>query len=192
VTTSFKNWTIFVLTLIVLTGIFFAGYFTYKGSHPCLIRSDTTYVTDTVVRTIKLMEPFLIVKLDTVILTKEIPAVVDTAAILQLYYSTYEYTRTFEDSTLKAVLWDRVTQNKPAVISFDYTIKRPQQIIQQVDNSVSYNSYVYIGGSIPLYEAKRANLGVFVASNRGLFGVAYIPAQNSFNVTGAFKIIKIR
>lgn len=188
-----KNWLIAGLVLIVLTGIFFGGYFTYSKTHSCLVSYDTTYVHDTVTHTIINKVPYYVQKLDTVIVSDTILTKIDTAMILDAYFATYQYTRTFEDSLLKATLEDRVTQNKPAVISFEYVIKQPQQIIQNIDKSVTYQSYIYLGGSVPVMgDVKNAEFGVFGAFRRGFGGIEYNPAQKSLSLTAGFKIIQFK
>jgi hypothetical protein len=183
-----------VILIVLFIGIFFGGFFSYPKWHPCPacpeITRDTIFIYDTVIYNIPI--DHYKIKRDTVIKSDTVLQEVDTVAILQLYYSTFQYTRTFEDSILKAVLQDRVTQNKPAVISFDYTIKRPQQIIQNIDNSISWSKYLYAGGSIVLPDAKYSSVSLYYASGREIYGFGYIPFQKGIVLSGGFKIINIR
>lgn len=187
-------WISSILFIIVLAGVFFAGYFTYKGKHPCIVStSDTIYVHDTVKHTIINKVPYYIQKLDTVFSPSDTVFITDDSVEIK-FYSTYQYTRTFEDSTIKAVLEDRVTQNKPSVNSFDYTIKRPMQVIQNIDKSVNYSRYVYVSGTLAYPDPKYSSVGVIYASQRTILGVGYIPLikGGGFEITAGFTLFKIK
>lgn len=192
-TKSKGGWIVPVLSLIILAGAFYWGYKTYPKRNPCpVIEHDTTYVYDTVTYTITNEKNHYIQKLDTIIKSDTILAEVDTAEILNLYFSTFQYTRTWQDTNLLVVLEDRVTQNKPIANSFDYTIKRPQTVIQNIDNSIIYSKYLYAGGSVVFPDAKYSSIGLFYASKRNVFGIGYIPFQKGVQLTGGFTLFKIK
>ncbi len=192
-TNKFKNWTLIVLTLIVLTGIWLFGFYSYPVRHPCLqITSGTTFIHDTANHYIYAIWPWYYEKTDTII-AGAVPADVDTAAILQLYYSTFQYTRTLQDSNLFVTWQDNISQNKAMPVDrFMYELLKPQSVINNIDKSVTYSKYLYIGGSIPLPDAKYSDISLFYASRRSFFGLGYIPVVNGVRVSIGTRIAKFK
>ena len=207
-TSRFKNWLLGILVLIFLIGIFFAGFFTFPKYHPPpVFTSSHTVVYDTASKHIYHIYPWYIEKLVSVAYKDQawIDSImkanqIDSTSLSDRYYATYQYNRMVldfdpvtKDTTLVLKWTDAISQNKAMPVDgFDYKYIRPTYVTNNVDNSVNYAKYLYIGGSIPLYDAKMANLGLFVAFPRGLYGVTYVPATNSINLTGAIRIIKFK
>lgn len=191
-TSQTKNWIIAVLILIILLGVWIWGYSTYPHFNPIVEVHDTIIKIDTIHHTIISEYPYYISKTDTIILRDTISAIVDTAAILQLYYAFHVYERSWNDSSLSVTVRDVVSENKYFDSDFSYQILRPKEIINSTNISYSYSKYLYIGGSVYIPDAKYSNVGVFYASGKVIFGLGYILYQNGVNVTGAIKIGKFK
>ena len=200
-TNSFKIWLIIVLTLIVLTGVWFWGFYTFPKRHPPpVFTSSHTVVYDTAKKHIYHIWPWYSEKLVSVTYKDQawIDSVmkagqIDSTELSDRYYANYQYEREISDSTLTVTWLDNISQNKPQPVDgFDYRYIRPTYVTENIDNSVNYASYLYIGGSIPLYDAKMANLGVFVAFPRGLTGIGYTPYNKGVTLTGAFTLFKMK
>ena len=188
-TSKSNAWIVAVVILILTAAIFYSGYVMRGVWSPAPVPiHDTIYKVDTIEHHITSHYPYYIIKTDTVILRDTIPAIVDTAAILQLYYAFHTYTRAWEDSLLSVSLTDVVSENKVFDSDFNYRILRPQEIINNTTVNYSYSRYLYIGGSITVPDANYSNVGVFYASGKALFGLGYIPLQKGVSVTGAIKI----
>lgn len=80
-------------------------------------------VWDTVTKKIAVPYP---VKSDSVIV--EVPAKVDTAAILKRYFNVYYYCQTIADTNLRATIEDSVTKNSIVNRTFKYQWLKPTQI----------------------------------------------------------------
>jgi hypothetical protein len=66
-TSSTKNWIIVILSLVILTGVFFFGYAMYPKWNPCpQIKSDTIYSHDTIPHLIPDSIPYYIERIDSV------------------------------------------------------------------------------------------------------------------------------
>jgi hypothetical protein len=141
--------------------------------------------------------PWYIVKRDTVIVNNNIPAIVDTAAILADYYNFHYYSRDWydinqSDTLIHIRLEDIISQNMPLDNNFSYRYYKPTQIINNSVITVNYSSYLYAGLSVPLNDYKFAAGSVYFASKRMLIGVGYIPYYKSFNITTGFKLARFK
>ena len=193
-----KNTLISIAIIILLAASFFGGWKAYQKFRPCpVIESDTVYVYDTVTRTIRDTIPWYIFRKDTVIVNHNIPAIVDTAAILCDYYSIHYYTRDWydinqSDTLIHIRLEDVISENMPMDNNFSYRYYRPQVVINNLVNNVSYSNYLYAGISVPLNDYKFAAGNVYFASDRLLLGVGYIPYYKSLSLTGGVKIARFK
>jgi hypothetical protein len=99
-------------------------------------QNQQTVVTQKVYDSVPKIVPVksIVTKLDSFIV--EVPAVVDTNAILQKYFNQYFYSHAFNDSTIKATIYDTVSQNKITGISFKYQLLKPTEIITVINNPV--------------------------------------------------------
>ena len=192
-TSKSNAWIVAVVILILTAAIFYFGYVMRGVWSPAPVPiHDTIYKVDTIEHHITSHYPYYIIKTDTVILRDTIPAIVDTAAVLQLYYAFHTYTRAWEDSLLSVSLIDVVSENKVFDSDFSYQILRPQEIINNTTINYSYSKYLYIGGNIIIPDAKWSSLAVFFASKQLLIGGGYIPYQKGVSVTGAIRIGKFK
>ncbi len=160
------------------------------------ITSNTVYVHDTVFHTITNQFPYYVYKVDTVIYDHLIPADVDTAEILRNFFATYKYERywTARD-TLEVFLTDYISQNKPIHNIFKYKWLLPTTITNTtVDNSVTYSSYLYIGGSVPISigNFKYSSIDLTLALPKWYVGVGYLPGVNTFAIKGGVKIFQFK
>jgi hypothetical protein len=189
-----KKWIFYALGFtVVLMLVFIKGCNHGKKLVKCpTITTTTVVVHDTVVHSIVDSFPYYI-QGETKTIYVDVPANVDTAFILREYFATHEFNRIWQDSLVEVTLKDFISQNKPVDNVFNYKIKRPQQITYTtVDNSILFNKYLYVGGSVPINDVKMSGLGLFAAFPTFLIGGQYIPASKGFTVTGAFKLIKFK
>src|SRR5574343_101495 len=108
-----KNSLITILSILLLTGAFVAGWKAYPKLYPCPeIQRDTIMIRDTIIHYIPDTVPWYIVKRDTVIVNHNIPTVVDTAAILADYYAIHYYTRNWQDSIVEITSEDAIAENR--------------------------------------------------------------------------------
>ena len=193
-----KTSLISIAIIIVLAASFFGGWKAHQKFKPCpVIESDTVYVYDTVYHEIPDSFPVYIIKKDTVIVNHNIPADVDTAAILVDYYSIHYYTRDWydinqSDTLIHIRLEDAIMENMPIDNNFSYRYYKPTQVINNVVNNVSYSSYLYGTLILPVPDTKFASLGLSYASGRGLIGIGYMPFSEGVTVTGGFKIARFK
>ena len=193
-----KNWLISITIIIVLAASFFGGWKAHQKFKPCpVIESDTVYVHDTVTHFIPDTVPFYIIRKDTIIINHNIPAIVDTSAILADYYNFHYYSRDWydinqSDTLIHIRLEDVISQNMPLDNNFSYRWFKPQTIINNTVINNNYSRYLYAGLSMPLNDYKFTAGSVYFASDRLLLGVGYIPYYKSFNITTGFKLIQFR
>ena len=182
-----------MLVLIVLTGIFFLGYSRYPVWNPEPVPiHDTIVKIDTVHHTIISEYPYYISKTDTIILRDTIPAIVDTALILQKHFAYYTYSRSWNDSLLSVSLTDVITENKVMGSEFSYRILRPQTVINNTDITYNYQKYIYAGLSVSVMNPKYTSINAYGAFSRTLIGIGYVPFANGAQLTAAYRIASFK
>lgn len=117
---------------------------TKKGS------STTVFETDTITKLEYITDTFKITSIGPVIHDTsfiEIPANIDTAAIIRDYFTQYIGTDTLIDSNLFATITDTISGNKITGRSFSYRWLKPTTINTIVNNTTIINSKarLYIG-----------------------------------------------
>lgn len=194
-----KTTLITLLSILLLLIAFVGGWKAYPKVRPCPeIKTDTVYVFDTMVHHIRDTVPWYVVRKDTVIVNNNIPAIVDTAAILAEFYNFHYYTRDWYDITpendtlIHINLEDVIYMNMPMDNNFSYRYYKPTTVINNVANDVSYQSYLYAGISAPLNDYKFAAGSVYLANKRLLIGVGYIPYYKSLSVTAGIKLARFK
>lgn len=205
--------------VVLLFGLgFWAGWRSHSVLRPCpVITTDTILVTDTSWHTVKDSLDNVIDSLesnvdywqhhrDTIKLpgdTIPMPAVIDTVAILKDYYAIYKYGWEKEDSNVLVKDSVIITRNTPIWNSLSYKLKKPQQIIiNNIDNSITYQKYIQAGLYIPVYNAN-ADTNRFDNLNntvveltytfpRGYLGVGWQPMSNIFGIRAGTTVFKFR
>ena len=187
-----------ILLFAVLILAFWGGWKTYPKLRPCPeVKRDTIVIYDTATHFIRDTIPWYIIKKDTVIVNHNIPAVIDTGAILADFYNLHYYTRDWydiieNDTLIHIKLEDVISQNLPLDNNFSYRYYLPTQIINNSVTDIRYQSYLYGTLNFPVNDMKYASVGLSYASGRGLIGVGYIPYYKGMVVTGGFKLIRFR
>lgn len=186
-------WISSILFLIVLVAVWIFGFYSYpKVYPPPVFTSSHTVIYDTAKKYIYAIWPWYYEKTDTII-AGTVPPDVDSAAILEAHYATYQYTRTLQDSNLYVTWQDNISQNKAMPVEgFDYVWKKPQQVIQNVLNETNYSKYLYIAGSVNYPDAKYSDISLIFASRRTILGAGYIPFQKGLKVTFGTTIVKLK
>lgn len=190
----YKYLIVAAITVLVLFMTFFWGCQYGKTCVKCpVITHDTIIHYDTIFHHIKDTVPEYVQILDTVFIPHNIPQVIDTAKILDAYYSTYAYSRQWENDTILVKLHDVITQNKFVNNNFNYKIKIPfQTIVNNVDNSIHYTKYVYLGASIPFKNNQVSSLHVLYAFRKAYVGIQYSPLVNSWGVSGGLVLFHFK
>jgi hypothetical protein len=146
---------------------------------------------DTVVHHIYDIWPWYVQGKDTTIYRDSIIPV-DTAAILKDYYALHTYNRMWQDSLLQVNLTDVITENKSIDNIFDYKLLKPFTTnITNVDNSITYNKYIYVGLDVPIKSVKNSSFEIWHAFPKGYFGLGYGP-YDGFSIKGGVSIIKFK
>ena len=191
---------VYATVFILIFGLTFIGGCKYGRSRCPTIVQDTIQIHDTVTHTIVDSVPYYIVHKDTVIQQVILPNVIDTIAILHDYYAKHVYNRQWygiegPDSLLKVTLIDTISRNIPTYSKFEYTILRPQTIINNtIDNSIHYNRYLYATISSPVYPLPKASIsiGIAYAGPKAFMGVSYIPIDKVFTAHLGVKLFTIK
>ncbi len=177
------------LFLCGLLGFFLFGYHVgHKQRNPPQIISHVVILHDTVQHHIIDSFPYYIVKKDTVIYTNIDTIYIDTAKVLTDYFALHNYTRTWEDSLIAVTSKDVISQNRFIDNDFSYWIKRPQTIINNVDNSRIYKKYIYGGLNVPLKNINYLSLEVFYAFPKGYSGISWSPEINGIGLKVGCKL----
>jgi len=192
-TSKSNAWIVAIVVLLLFAAIFYFGYVMHGVWNPAPVPiHDTIYKIDTIEHHIISEYPYYISKTDTLIIRDTIPAIVDTAAILQLYYAFHVYERSWQDSSLKVTIRDVVSENKYFDSDFDYKILRAQEIINNTIVNYSYSKYIYAGLSIPAMNPEYASINAYGAFRRGLVGIGYIPYKNGLQLTAAIRLASFK
>jgi hypothetical protein len=181
--------------LSVLSIAYISGCVRGRRTAKCpTISTEVVILHDTATHYIPNYVPWYIAGKDTTIyIDRLIPAKVDTLAILRDYYALHYQDRFWSDSLIQVTLKDMITQNKATPQKFTYKILRPQTIINNTqDNSVHYQSYLYIGGSVPINKFDYSSIDLTLALPKWSIGVSYAPGVNTFMVRAGVKIIAFK
>jgi len=208
-----------IVGIVLLFGVgIFCGYKIYPKVKPCPnITTDTISVPDTNWYILQDSLEDIITNLedrvnywkhhrDTVYLPGDsipVPVDVDTAAILKDYFSVYRYGWEKQDTNIQIVDSVIVTQNAPIWHSLNYKLLRPQQIIiNNVDNSISYQSYLQGGLYVPIYNYKADSARFNTINNvmleltyawpKGYLGAGWQPLTNTVGIRAGTTIFKFR
>ena len=142
---------------------------------------DTAFIYDTVYKEIPNDIYHYSQVIDTVYSIEyvEIPQDVDTLAILKDYYSTYDYYRTWEDTTISVNFTDRISQNKIVESTLlNYKLLQPQTTISQVTNVNKYAHYLGIGLNTDL-KLLAPNFQLTYVTPKLNYNILYYPRQES-------------
>jgi len=205
--------------IIILLGLgFWAGWKSHSALKPCpIITTDTITIPDTNwyhledslelnIKNLKAQVYYWKNHRDTIVLPGDsvlIPADVDTAAILKDYYSKYRYGWVEENDTIAVSDSVTITQNLPVDHSLSYKFKIPfTTIINNVDNSISYNNYLQFGVGLPVYKIKadstesvnlnNIRLELTYVFNKGYAGIDWQPNTNTIEARLGTTILKFK
>jgi len=138
------------LLIVILVGIIIFQR-ACPGGHksPCPPADTVTtvsYVYDTLWHT----PEKLIIRPPVVIVEKEVPADVDTAAILQRFFNSYHYTEVWEDSNQQITILDSVSQNQITWRDVKYLWNKPLTVITKniITPPAEQRAKVFLGGKI--------------------------------------------
>lgn len=132
----------------------------------------TEYVYDSVVREFHYTDTL---KEDTIIY-RDVPAKVDTAAILKDYFAARTYTRTHIDTSLTIIIEDTISENKIGAWSLKYKITQPTTINTYKPER---RSILFVGAEFS--QGVGINVGYLFKSNIMIDG-AFYPNNSSIRV----------
>jgi hypothetical protein len=201
-----------IAIVLLFTMGFVSGWHSHKRFKPCPeITHDTIKVTDPywhhIADSLSNLPPEEVIKWlpqDTLFIPNDtVFKDVDTMAILRDYYSIYTYDWTKNDDTLGVVLKTTVTKNQPIAYDLKYKIFTPfTTTINNVDNSITYNSYLQFGLDIPIYnyaaDSNRFNnindLGLELTYSfpKGYIGAAWVPNRDIVGVRFGTTLCKFK
>lgn len=190
-----------ILIGCLATMLFIGGCQFHKRIHRCpTVVTNTEYVYDTVTHYIYDIWPHYI-QSEPIIIHDTVPMNIDidTVAVIKDYYATHIYDRQWQDSLIQVQVKDFITQNKSIHNEFKYKILRPQTVTYTtVDNSIHYNSYLYLGLSSPFYSSDPAftnfdvSLDLTYAGPKFLFGAGYTPINKAVTAKIGLKLFKFK
>mgnify|MGYP001596752611 CR=1 FL=1 len=171
---------VLAILLLVIGG--YCGWSLHKTLKPCpVITHDTITIEDpywhNIADSLAGLPPEEVIKWlpqDTLYIPGDsIPMKVDTAAILKDYFSVYKYKWEKKTDTLTANLETTVTRNMPIKYDLKYKINVPfTTVVNSVDNSVAYNSYLQFGLFMPVYKLDKSKVNI---QDLGLEGTYIFP-----------------
>jgi hypothetical protein len=190
------QWIVVVILIVLLMGGT-VGWNLRKSMHHCpVVAVDTITLIDTVEHHIIDVVPHYITHTDTIILrdTMLLPTVIDTAQIVKNYYGLHIYNRKWEaKDTLLVNIKDYITENKSIRNDFTYKILLPQTIINNsVDNTITWNSYLTVGLSVPFQNINLISLEGRYQFNKGYIGGFYQPSTKGYGISLGATILKFK
>jgi hypothetical protein len=186
-----------VVVLLLFGGGFWAGRATKKC--PTITR-DTTYVYDTTWYPI--YDTISYIRIDTL----ELPGdttfpIVDTALILKDHFIKRGFAWEKKDTNININGYSVITQNKLISTEIKYKWLKPQTIINNtIDNTITYNRYLYGGVSIPIYPIKidsvyninYIGLEAIYAYPKGYIGFEWQPYVKTYSLKMGIKILQFK
>jgi len=193
----FKKNLAFILAgifLFCLIACFVSGCNYHKNRFKCPeITTHTVIIHDTLIHNIVDSFPYYISNTVKIIYRDTIIQPVDTAEILRDYFALHVYNRQWEDSLLSVNLRDTITENHFLGNKFQYQILRPQTITyNNVDNSVTYNSYLYCGIGTQTNNINNIELNGLLAFPKIYIGAGYLPNIKAFNAKIGIKLLSFK
>jgi len=182
------------VSVILLLGFTYGGYRLYPVfNKPQQSTTDTIIQYDTVLHYIPDSIPYYIVTHDSIIYHDTILENVDTAAILKDYFAVHYYERHWKDSLVDVTVEDYISQNRSIENIFKYKLLKPQTIINTtIDNTITYNRYLYFGLDMPIKNMNYTEIEAIYSSNKFYTGVGYTPELNSFDIKLGMKVLQFK
>lgn len=179
-----------VAALLILVMVFFSGYKYYSHTHPITVSTDTILVYDTVVHEIPVTQ--YVQKIDTV----KIPEIKwDTIVIekvVQDYYNTYRYDRSWSDSTVFVEFSDFISRNRiESSTLLSYKLLKPQTVITNTTTVNNYSSYLSVGSQLS-YDKRYFNVNLTYTSKKFNYSLLYYPVDNIFGLGLSYNIIHFK
>ena len=171
----------------------YIGYTYYPKRNPCpVIASDTVIIHDTMTYTLK-PDTITVYKIVHHSDTVQIPADIDSAAILKEYYSTFTYQWQQADTNIVIDGLTTITENRITDNSLQYHWLQPATIVNNIPQKInSYSRYLTIGVDIPIQSMSYAEIEALYVFRRGYLGAGYTPKLRSFNFKIGIPIIHFK
>jgi len=191
-----------LLILLIFAAAFFGGYKYHALRNPCAVLStDTLYIHDTI-RTIPDTVPWYIIQKDSIKyrdkkwMDSVIAATrIDTNAILEDYYAIHYYSRDWidQDSTIKVMAEDAVSENRIIDNVFSFQLLKPQTIINNVVNSPPvYNRYLTGGMDIPIKGMRGVEFEATYITSKYYIGGSVNPWEKYYGIKTGVTLWKFK
>lgn len=140
---------IVIFILQVLLAIAFALFIKFCSAPDQVtntITKETTFIYDSTQKSIPVPQAPASVSVFTV----AVPVLVDTAEVLRRYFASYTYTQQIKDSSISAVIFDSVSQNRILKRKFEYKWLQPVRSIESTTITLpaKEKAGIYLGGFI--------------------------------------------
>jgi len=181
-----------VAALLILGLTFLFGYRTYEHTHPITTSTDTLYIWDTI--TYEIPVDHYHVDIDTIFVPDSIliPAEVDTLAILADYYRTYEYQRSWSDSTISVNFSDFISRNRIEHSTLlNYKLLKPQTTIINKTEVNNYSTYLNISARSD-YKIQNPEISISIISRKFSGGIGYMPRQEALTINLGYNVLKLK
>lgn len=164
-----KALTYVTIALILFTTCFYLGY---KFKQPEVqVDTDTltVYKYDTLVKLIKVTH----VHIDS--FEVEVPAIIDTQAVINKYFTKYGVMREWKDSNIIVSLSDTLYRNHITYNDLTYKWLRPTQITQSVTTVNRYGSYLTAGFETNLSDVAGVSATASYVTPKRTYNIRYSP-----------------
>jgi hypothetical protein len=111
--------------------------------------------------------------------------------ILEDYFATYAYSRTWKDSLLQVNLYDTISRNKLINNQFSYKLLQPQTIIKN-EYTTNYSRYLSYGLYLPFPDNKLFTVDITYTYPKGYFGISYMPEKKALGCKVGMTIMKFK
>ena len=177
--------------LIALILIFWLGWHFGKTRVRCpQITNDTIFIHDTnwvVINdtTYYPLKPDTIIDVDTFLID------VDTNAILKKFFNQYGYEWEQKDSNIVINGYTSISQNTILKNDIKYKWLQPTTtVVNNLDNSIHYNKYLYAGLGVPFKNFNYINLELTYAFPKGYISGYWVPELKSFGAKAGVTLFK--
>jgi hypothetical protein len=183
----------YILTLII--GILLGSIVTFlfiKKDVETVTVTNTEIVYDTIPKIIKVPVIHTVTKVETEFefVEVEIPANIDTTAVIIDYFTKYVSYRKWEDENLRVSIRDSIYKNSLESGDLEYTILRPTTInTTTVVQNLGKKRSITLEAVVPVSEMNNFGLrSTYIFDNR-LLSLTYRPQNKTFELGFGVKII---
>lgn len=181
-----RDWFIYSLVnLALMAAICFAAFKFCQPQAINTIEKSTTIIYDSTKKIIEPKGPATISTLS----FYPVPAAVDTAAILRIFFTVFTHYQQYQDSNIRAEILDTISQNKILGRKFNYQLLRPIKTIES--STVTLNPKGWYGGIFMPISGGRLGIGPklsYLTERQLLFDAGYDLVNRQFVIGTQIKL----